>query len=319
MSSRLSAPPWELALRRLVWLPVALAAVLLAGCSDDPSTEVAAPTATAAPPAAPATPTEVPTATPTPGPTPTPAPTPTPTPIPEPWVPAPGTTFQWQLIDSIDTGFDVDMYDIDLFDAPQGVIDGLRARGIEVICYFSAGSFEEWRIDADTFPAEVLGASNGWPGEVWLDIRRIDLIAPTMTARLDLAASKRCTGVEPDNVDAYINDSGFDITPEDQIAYLRFLAGEAHARGLSIGLKNAVELVPDLVDDFDWTLNERCMVFDECARLTPFIEAGKAVFHVEYEGDLAWCPLARELGFVSLEKDLLVTSVYRPCPAPDGG
>ena len=102
------------------------------------------------------------------------------------------------------------------------------------------------------------------------------------------------------------------------MTYLRWLAIQAHARGLSIGLKNAIELVPDVIDFYDWALNERCMEFGECELLVPFVTAGKAVFHVEYEGDLAWCPLAQELGFVSLEKDRLVTSLYRPCPPPDG-
>ncbi len=305
-------------MRRLRWLPFALLA-LVAACSTASSVETAPADPSPTVPSTPA-PTPTPTATPTPGPTPTPtvtptpAPTPTPTPIPEPWVPAPGTTFQWQLIDEIDTSFDVDMYDIDLFDTPRTVIRELQGRGIKVICYMSAGSFEEWRPDADRFPAELLGNGNGWPGELWLDVRRLDLIGPIMRERMDLAAAKGCDGVEPDNVDAFINDSGFDITADDQVTYLRWLAVQAHARGLSIGLKNAVELVPDVIRFYDWTLNERCMEFNECERLVPFIEAGKAVFHVEYVGDLAWCPLAQELGFFSLEKDRLVTSLYRPCP-----
>lgn len=305
--------------RRRWWVPLAFVTAL-AGCSAASSVDATgAPATTTVVEAPTPSPTEVPTPTPTPEPTPTATPIPTPTPIPDPWVPEPGTTFQWQLIDEIDTSFDVDMYAIDLFDSPQSVIDELKARDIVVICYFSAGSYEEWRTDADDFAPELLGASNGWPGEVWLDIRRLDLLAPVMVARFDLAVEKGCTGVEPDNVDAYLNDSGFDITTDDQVAYLRWLSQQAHARGLSIGLKNAVELVPEVVDDFDWSLNERCMEFDECARLTPFIDAGKAVFHVEYSGDLSWCPLAQELGFFSLEKDILVTSLYRPCPEPEGG
>ena len=35
--------------------------------------------------------------------------------------------------------------------------------------------------------------------------------------------------------------------------------------------------------DFDFAVNEQCAQYGECADLTPFIEAGKAVFHVEYE------------------------------------
>src|SRR4030067_2529778 len=61
------------------------------------------------------------------------------------WRPAPGTTWQWQLTGTIDTPFDVQMYDIDLFDTPQSTIELLHTDGRSAICYFSAGSWEEWR------------------------------------------------------------------------------------------------------------------------------------------------------------------------------
>jgi hypothetical protein len=47
---------------------------------------------------------------------------------------------------------------------------GLKSQGVFVMCYFSAGSFEDWRPDAVDFPSEVLGRNNGWPGENWLNI-----------------------------------------------------------------------------------------------------------------------------------------------------
>lgn len=261
-------------------------------------------------------PTPTPSPTPTPEPTPTTGPTPTPTPIPPPWVPTPGTTFQWQLSGDLDTSADVEVYGVDLFDTPDSTISLLQSRGRRVFCYFSAGSWEEWRVDASQFPDVVLGESNGWPGELWLDIRRIDVIGPIMTARLDLAVEKGCDAVEPDNVDAYLNTSGFEVTVAEQIDYLAWLSLQARSRGLSIGLKNAVGIADQVVDLFDWALNERCMEFNECALLTPFIEAGKAVFHVEYQGDLSWCPVVLELGFSSLEKDILVGPEFRPCPVP---
>src|SRR5947209_3274497 len=79
----------------------------------------------------------------------------------------PGTSFQWQLSNyPVDTSFNVQMYDIDLFDTPQSTIDALHAAGRIVICYFSAGSWEDWRADASSFPATVLGNNlDGWPGE----------------------------------------------------------------------------------------------------------------------------------------------------------
>jgi hypothetical protein len=47
----------------------------------------------------------------------------------------------------------------------------LNQSGNKSICYFSAGSWESWRLDANKFSAKVIGEDNGWPGEKWLDIR----------------------------------------------------------------------------------------------------------------------------------------------------
>lgn len=225
---------------------------------------------------------------------------------PPPWQPAPGTTWQWQLGDDINTSWDVEMYDIDLFDTPQEIIDELHAAGRVVICYFSAGSFEEGRPDADQFPESVLGkVLEDWPHERWLDIRQMDVLVPIMTARLDLAVEKKCDGVEPDNVHGYANVTGFPLDAADQLTFNRWLAAEAHQRNLSIGLKNDLDQISDLVEDFDWALNEQCFEFDECDLMLPFIEANKAVFGVEYEGQQAdYCPLANELGFSWLTKTL---------------
>lgn len=232
------------------------------------------------------------------------------------WRPAPGTSWQWQLSGAIDASLDVEMYDIDLFEAPQATIDGLRARGVAVICYFSAGSREEWREDAGDFPAAAVGEPlDGWPGERWLDIRSSD-VRRIMQARLDRAVAKRCDGVEPDNVDAYANDSGFPLTAADQLDYNRFLAAEAHARGLSVGLKNDLEQIEDLQADFDWALNEECFQWDECELLLPFLDAGKAVFQVEY-GDASLaasiCPRANALDFDTLIKNLDLDAWRIPC------
>ncbi len=51
----------------------------------------------------------------------------------------------------------------------------------------------------------------GWAGERWLDISN-PALKPIMLARLDLAHIKGCDGVEPDNVDGYTNNSGFNLT-----------------------------------------------------------------------------------------------------------
>ena len=223
------------------------------------------------------------------------------------WQPHPGTSWQWQLSGTIDTSFDVAMYDIDLFDAPQATIDSLHAAGRIVICYFSAGSLENWRPDAASFPTSVVGnALVGWPGEHWLDTRA-SIVRELMQARLDRAASKHCDGVEPDNVDAYVHNPGFPLTAATQLDYNRFLASEAHARGLSAGLKNDLDQIPDLLVAFDWELDEQCFQYSECNQLAPFVDANKAVFEVEY-GDSSLvssvCPSANAANLDTLIKNM---------------
>lgn len=198
------------------------------------------------------------------------------------WQPAPGTTWQWQLSGTIDTALDVAMYDVDLFDTPDATLETLKADGRVVICYFSAGSREDWRDDADRFDDADVGKNlDEWPGERWIDIRS-DSIRAIMADRIALAAERGCDGVEPDNVDAFDNDSGFPLSRSDQLDFNRFLARQAHDRGLSIGLKNALDLIEELEPEFDWALNEECLDYDECEESRPFIDAGKAVFHTEY-------------------------------------
>jgi hypothetical protein len=225
------------------------------------------------------------------------------------WQPAPGTAWQWQLSGTIDTSLDVAMYDVDLFDATDSALTALHAAGRIVVCYFSAGSLEDWRADAGQFPAAAVGNQlEGWEGEHWLDVRD-PTVRSLMEARLDRAVARGCDGVEPDNVDGFEpdNNAGFPLTAADQLDYNRFLAGAAHARGLSVGLKNDLAQIDDLVGDFDWALNEQCFELSECASLAPFIAAGKAVFQVEYgAASLAdtVCPDALQRNHDALIKNL---------------
>ncbi|MDD2922787.1 MAG: endo alpha-1,4 polygalactosaminidase [Anaerolineales bacterium] len=231
-------------------------------------------------------------------------------------IPPPNATWQIQYAGDIDNvSADFDIYNLDLFETSPAVIAGLHTRGIFVMCYFSAGSFEDWRPDTSNFPAEVLGKDyEGWQGEKWLDIRRMDLLAPIMSARLDLAAQKGCDGVDPDNVHGFVNDTGFPLAYEDQLKYNIWLSESAHARGLSIGLKNDGEQIPDLLPYFDWQLNEECFQYDECEALLPFIRAGKPVFNIEYTlAPKDFCPKSNEMGINSIRKNLILDTYIESC------
>ncbi len=231
------------------------------------------------------------------------------------WRPAQNTTWQWQLSGSLNQSVAAQMYDIDLFDRSAGDVASLHAKGRKVICYFSAGSYEGGRPDSSSFPQAVLGdVLDGWPNEKWLDIRRVDLLRPIMTKRLDLCRQKGFDGVEADNVDGYSNSTGFPLKAADQLAYNRFLATEAHARGLSIGLKNDLGQAAALEPSFDFAVNEQCFQYNECNLLSPFLNAGKAVFNAEYDAATSsFCPKARLLKIMAIRKNLSLDAFRETC------
>lgn len=224
------------------------------------------------------------------------------------WAPSVADTWQWQLKGTVNTSYAVTVYDVDLFDTPQATIDGLKAAGRRVVCYFSAGSSEDWRSDFARFqPADMGKALDQWPGERWLDTRSAN-VRSIMLARLDLAASKRCDGVEPDNMDGYANQPGFALTADTQLDYNRFIADQAHARGLAVGLKNDIDQLAVLEPSFDFAVNEQCHQYAECVGYTVFIGKGKPVFNAEYASNWATdaparaqlCAAARAAGLRTL-------------------
>jgi hypothetical protein len=235
------------------------------------------------------------------------------------WIPKPGTTWQINFQDSLFNEIGVDVYDLDLFDTPDETVASFHANGKKVICYLSAGSYENWRPDSNQFPSIVLGNDySGWNGEKWLDIRRIDLIGPIMQKRMDLCKQKGFDGIDPDNIDSYTTDTGFSLTYNDQLVYNKWLAQEAHKRNLSIGLKNNPDQIADLLPYFEWMLTEECFNQGWCNQATPFITAGKAVFAIEYTDTkikpAQFCPQAKALNIsVAYKKRNLDSWIYM-CP-----
>ena len=64
------------------------------------------------------------------------------------------------------------VYTLDGWDTPSTSVAWLRAQGAAPVCYFSAGTFEDWRSDAGQFlPSDKGQAMGDWPGEWWLNIR----------------------------------------------------------------------------------------------------------------------------------------------------
>jgi hypothetical protein len=94
---------------------------------------------------------------------------------------------------------DAAVWDIDLFDNPASAIKTLKAAGKIVICYFSAGTAEDWRDDYRDFAAADLGkVLPQWPNEKWVRMTS-QSIRNIMAKRIKLAADKGCDAIDPDN------------------------------------------------------------------------------------------------------------------------
>ncbi|KAJ9454507.1 hypothetical protein DIPPA_04645 [Diplonema papillatum] len=317
------------------------------GQQPPPPPRTPAPTAVPTREPAPA-PTPVPTPAPTVAPTPAPtaAPTPAPTAAPTAATTAPNnggvpvpSRIQWQNMawcggdgtSCMQTKYVRDADDlviVDLFDTSADTISSLKKRPGQkdriIICYYSAGTFENWREDKRSFPASVKGKKMGdWPGEKWLDILNEDsrdIIKGIMTRRLDLAVQKGCDGVEPDNVDCYANKrcrqgASAEHVRQAQIVYNSWTAVQADRRYLLIGLKNALELIPDLLGMYDFAINEGCQAYQECGLLTRFLEKGKAVLHVEYENVNKVCSRRdnADYGSASFSTKIAKNSLWKDC------
>ncbi len=230
------------------------------------------------------------------------------TPVDGPW--------QYQLQGRIAVAKGVRVLDVDGESTSAATVRRLQRGGRYVICYMSAGSSEDFRSDHRRFPEKVMGEPNGWPGERWLDIRRLDVLGPILEARMRSCARKGFDAVEPDNVDGYADDTGFPLTRRDALRFTRWLARTAHGLRLAIGLKNALELVPSLAPAYDFAVVEQCFEYDECGRLAPFARRRKPVYEVEYAGPLdSLCPKARRLRMNSTLAPLDLDGPGRACPA----
>lgn len=179
----------------------------------------------------------------------------------------------------------VPVFNLDGVDTSAERVEELHAAGAHVICYFNAGGSETFRDDFGSFPDGVQGKPlDDWPGEAWLDVREIDVLLPIMAKRMDECVEKGFDGVDPDNLDGYTNDTGFPLTPGDALVYQRELITLAHDRGLAIGLKNTMDLIPELADEIDFAVNEQCQQYGECDTYEALIALDKPVFNVEYQG-----------------------------------
>ena len=258
------------------------------------------------------------------------------------WTPAIGERWQYQLQGGVNASitaapngggapvapkvFDIDLYASDGTTPNAAGVAQVHGIGAHAICYVDAGTYEDFRPDAadyTTFDAScggcLLGKTNGWPGEKWLNVNddkgQRTFILSELSKRLDKCVAANFDGVEFDNVDGYANDTGFTIAAQTQEDFDKAIAALAHQKGLSVALKNDVDQISDLAPFFDYAVNEQCFEFSECDQYAPFLNQGKAVFNVEYNAQpSAFCAPAITLEMSAIKKDLALADVpWTPC------
>eukprot|EP00121_Abeoforma_whisleri_P013543 Awhi_evm1s12495 len=186
----------------------------------------------------------------------------------------------------------MDVVLVDLIDTAASQIQDYQVKGHIVLCYISAGTVETWRKDYKENKEEwdsIKAENMDWYRETWIDIvNKYAKVKELMTRRWKIAAKKGCDGIESDNVDCFeheedcVDGVSQDKLVEAQIKYAKWQAKTAHRYGMSLGLKNSLSLIPELIDHFDYAVNEQCIQYKECHRLQPFTDSGKAIFGAEY-------------------------------------
>ncbi len=118
-----------------------------------------------------------------------------------------------------------------------------------------------------------------------------------MRSRIDLAKQRGFHGVDIDNTDFFENTTGFPTSLALGVDYVRFLAREAHERGLKYSLKNSMDLIPMVKDVVDFYQNEECQRYGQ----THLYDGVGPVFNIEYRRP---AKVFRRDGFYSLLKKL---------------
>lgn len=164
------------------------------------------------------------------------------------------------------------------------------ARGVYSICYVNAfqtqpGTLRWWRAK---HPGLLLRDGRGrlvrdagWPDEVLLDLRtpRRQVAAAKVVRRWFAGcARKGYRAVEPDNLDSWTRSHRL-LGRSHARAYARRLVKAAHAEGLAIAQKNAVELDGRQLG-FDFAVAEECEVHRECRRYRRMY--GRQLIEIEY-------------------------------------
>ncbi len=228
------------------------------------------------------------------------------------WQPYPKTSYQIQVSGDIKTDLPVKVFILDGYKAPQAIIDKLHDANKKVICQVSLGTVVKGTEDFNVLTEEMIGRK-AIGDSVYVDIKSPTVMKVIENRLVDMS-KKKCDGIDGTDAQNWNEQTGFTITKEDQIRYNVWIVNKAHEYGLSMGLHNDADQVTDLVDYYDFAVNDECVRLNECEKYLPFVENNKAVFTVEYTGNKdEICPYANEMELSVVFKSPQLGSEYQAC------
>ncbi|CAI6339681.1 unnamed protein product [Periconia digitata] len=63
---------------------------------------------------------------------------------------------------------------------------------------------------------------------------------------------------------------------------MSYLSSLTTPLNISLGLKNAGDIITQVLPIVHFSVNEQCVEYKECSKFRKFTDAGKPVFHIEY-------------------------------------
>nr|WP_246324022.1 endo alpha-1,4 polygalactosaminidase [Petropleomorpha daqingensis] len=155
------------------------------------------------------------------------------------------------------------------------------------VCYVNAFQTQpgEHAVPEELLLHDATGArveDPDWPGEFLVDVStaaKRTAVVGVVGRWIDACAADGYDAVEPDNLDSWTRSDGA-LDEDDAAATARLLIARAHADGLAIAQKNAVELAGRHLG-FDFAVTEDCAAFAEC---DTYAAAYDVVLDVEYGG-----------------------------------
>ena len=192
----------------------------------------------------------------------------------------PDDTFYIQLKDDI-KNTKASIYIIDGFNYSKDDISKLKKAKKLVMCYFSGGILHSDDKDVDSYDEDVKGKTVSlYDDSRYLDIRA-NQVLNNMKKRVDFAKSKGCDGVVFADMQNYEEDTGFNISSQNQIDYNSELAKYLEDESMYRGIRGDENQSKDMWFRYGFIVVDNAYERNITDKLDYYYNNKKAIFNIE--------------------------------------